>query len=120
MRKKFRDLLHAYKVESFKLTHNNEHLEEMTKEILAFTNDALNNAYEYHFHTPGPDADRIETFKMIKNYTLEAILPPVLEKVMLRVQLLEKQHESVVKLIDGLLEALSEEDGAETKNSSAV
>ena len=77
MRKKFHDLLHAYRVEAFKLTHNADHLDETTKEILAFTDEALNNAYEYHFHRPSPDPKRVDTFNMIKNYTLEAILPPV-------------------------------------------
>jgi hypothetical protein len=121
VRKKFRDLLHSYRVESFKMTHNNEHLEEITKDILAFTQDALNNAYEYHFHTPGPDPQRVETFNMIKNYTLEAILPPVIEKVMRRVMVLEKQHESIVTLIDNLLQSLSdEEDGVASKDRSAV
>jgi hypothetical protein len=120
VRKQFHDLLHAYRVESFKTMHSNEQHEEWSKEIAAFTQDALNNAYEYHFHTPGPDPQRVETFNMIKNYTLEAILPPVIEKVMHRVMLLEKQHTSTVKLIDNLLEAMSEEDGVQSKDRSAV
>ncbi len=119
MQKKFRDLLHAYRVESFKITHNNERLEETTKEILEFTDDALNNAYHYKFHQD-PDPKRVETFNMIKNYTLESIMPPVLEKVMRRVLLLEKQHESIVQLFDKLLEALSEDSAAQTSDRSAV
>ena len=117
MRKKFRNLLHAYRVESFKITHNNEHLEDTTQDILKFTDEALNNAYHYHFRKD-PDPKRVETFNMIKNYTLESILPPVLEKVMRRVLVLEKQHESVVRLIDSLLEVLSEDTGAESAKST--
>lgn len=109
MRKKFRDLLHAYRVESFKITHNNDHLADSTQDILRFTDDALNNAYHYHFHSD-PDPKRIDTFKMIKNFTLEAILPPVLQKVMRRILILEKQQQSIVALIDNLLEALSEDE----------
>ncbi len=118
MRDKFRDLLHADRVESFKITHNKDHLEETTKEILNFTNGALNNAYHYHFHKDTEPA-RIETFNLIKNYTLETILPPVLEKVMRRILILEKQQEGVVKLFDDLLEALSEEDAVQNADRSA-
>ena len=117
MRKKFRDLLHAYRVESFKITHNNDHLEATTQEILKFTDEALNNAYHFHFHED-PDAKRVETFNMIKNYTLESIMPPILEKVMRRVMVLEKQHESIVQLLDSLLAVLSEDDATSADRSA--
>ena len=115
MRKKFHDLLHAYKVEAFKISHNNECVEERTRDILQFTEQALNNAYHYHFHNE-PDPQRVETLTMIKNYTLEAILPPVVEKLVQRIAVLERQHESMVKLVDNLLEVLSED---KTGNESA-
>lgn len=120
MRKKFRDLLHAYRVESFKITHNNEHLSESTAEILKFTDEALNNAYHYQFHKKNPDPKRVETFNMIKNFTVEAILPPVLEKVMRRIMVLEKQSAAMEKLIDDLLESLSEDEGVQASDRSAV
>ena len=119
MRKKFHDLLHAYKVDSFKITHSKEHLEQTTKEILTFTDEALNNAYHYHFHKDTEPA-RIETFNLIKNYTLESILPPVLEKVMRHILILEKQHEGVVKLFDDLLEALSEDEAVQNTDRTSV
>jgi len=109
MKKKFYDLLHAYKVEAFKQAHNKTCLEETTREILHFTDEALNNAYRYHF-LKDPDPKRIETFNMIKNFTLEALLPPVVEKIMRRVTILEHQHELVVKLLDDVLEVLSREE----------
>ncbi len=118
MRKKFHDLLHQYKVEAFKITHNNDQIAETTKEILSFTEEALNNAYTYHFHSD-PDPQAIETFRRIKNFTLEAILPPVMEKVMHRVVALEKQHESMVTLLDNLLEALSEDPQVKGTGRSA-
>ena len=119
MRKKFHDLLHAYKVASFKTTHDHEHVEETTKEIQAYAEEALNNAYEYHFHKDTEPA-RIETFNLIRHYTVEAILPPVLEKTMRRIVMLEKQHEGIVKLIDDLLEALSEDEEVKGADRSAV
>lgn len=121
MRKIFRDLLHQYRVESFKITHNNENVEATTREILKSTGDALNNAYHYHFHDDEePDPTRVETFNMIKNYTLESIMPPVLDKVMRRIMVLEKEHESMVQLIDNLLEALSDDEGVKNADRPAV
>lgn len=106
MNKAFHNLFHRYKVEAFKISHNHDSVEEITKEILAFTEQTLNNAYHFHFHKD-PDPDRIETFNMIKHYTLEALMPPVVEKVTRRLVTLEKQHHALVKLVGDLLEALS-------------
>lgn len=108
MRKKFQALLHAYKVEAFKISHNNECVEERTRDILAFTEQALNNAYHYHFHNE-PDPQRVKTLTMVKNFTLEAILPPVVEKLVQRIAVLERQHEAMVGLVDNILEELSGE-----------
>ena len=109
MRKKFRNLLHAYRVESFKITHNNEHLEDTTQDILKFTDEALNNAYHYHFRKD-PDPKRVETFNMIKNYTVDALLPPVVEKLMTRIVVLEKQQDRLLDLVHEILETLSHDD----------
>ena len=115
MRKKFHALLHAYKVEAFKISHNNECVEERTRDILSFTEQALNNAYHYHFHNE-PDPKRVETLTMVKNFTLEAILPPVVEKLVQRIAVLERQHEEMVALVDSILEELS---GESKPNESA-
>ena len=106
MKRKFQELLHRYKVEAFKISHGNDEVQETAGEILKFTEDALNNAYHYRFHED-PDPKRIETFKMIKGYTLEALLPPVLEKLVRRITVLERQHEELVRLVGDILESLS-------------
>ena len=116
MKQKFRKLLHAYRVQAFKVTHAEGPVDSGTEEILSSTGEALNNAYQYHFHKD-PDPKRIETFNMIKNYTLEALLPPVVEKIMTRVNNLEKQHEVLVGLIDQILEELSDDDPAQHKDA---
>ena len=106
MKKAFHELFHRYKVESFKVSHNHDSVEQITKEILSFTEETLNNAYHFHFHQD-PDPKRIETFNMIKHYTMEALMPPVVEKVTRRLVTLEKQHHALVKLVGDLLETLS-------------
>lgn len=108
MKKKFHDLLHQYKVEAFKLAHNQQVDEDLTKEVTAFIQHALNDEFHYHFRKD-PSPERLETIQMIKNFTTEALLPPVLDQVMRRVMALEKQHTLLVRLVDGLLEAMSHE-----------
>lgn len=109
MKTKFKNLLHQYKIEAFKSSHSNQEVAEHTQEIQKFTEDALNNALHYQFHKD-PDKERMETFTMIRNFTNEALLPPVIEKIMHRVINLECQHRSMVKLVDSLLEVLSEDE----------
>ncbi len=109
VKKKFQKILHHYKVEAFKISHGNEQVKETTNEILGFTEEALNNAYQYRFHSD-PDPKRIETFKMIKNYTLEALLPPVVEKLVWKINVLEKQHEELVRTVGEILETLSDDN----------
>ena len=114
MKKKFRDLLHQYKVEAFKLEHHHEDEDhpDQSEEILAQTSEALNHAYHFNFHQePSPEA--LETFQMIKSFTVEAILPPVIETLVRRISVLEKEQHLMVKLVDDLLEALSEDDVAQ-------
>ena len=112
MKKKFRELLHHYKVEAFKISHNGDQLPEVAEEVVQFTEETLKGAYHYHFHTD-PDPERIATLNMIKNFTLEALLPPVLERVTTRIVVLEKQHNELVKLVDEILEVLSTEEDSQ-------
>lgn len=117
MKKKFRDLLHHYKVEAFKISHNQEADADFVREIKRFTEHALNDAFRFHFHQD-PSPERLETFTMIKHYTLESLMPPVIEKIMQRVMTVERQHGLMVQLVDGLLEALSDEaDSAATRGA---
>jgi len=111
MKKKLHDILHQYKVNSFKLKHDHDEIDKITKECLTFSEDVLNNAYSYHFHKL-PDANRAEIINMINNYTVEAILPPIVEKLMHRIVVLEKQHEDLISTITDILEAISEEKGS--------
>ena len=116
MKNKFRKLLHAYRVRAFKATHADDIVADATAEMLSSTDEALNNAYEYHFHKD-PNPEQIETLNMIKNYTLEALLPPVVEKIMRRLDSLESQHAALVDLVDRILEELSEDDPAARKDA---
>ena len=109
MKKKLKDALHRYKVETFKMTHMSvEEQQEVGREILDHTAQALQNAYHFHFDN-NTNPHRVETFQLIKAVVLETLLPPVVEKVMRRITVLEHQNMHLVKLLDELMEVLSED-----------
>ena len=106
MQGKFKKLLHDYKVNLFREEHEN--VKELTEQCMAITEEVLNQKFNYHFHKL-PDADRAEIINMINNYTREAILPPVIEKLVERQVAAEKRFRAQEKLMENVLATLSED-----------
>jgi len=104
---KFKNLLHNYKRDVFQLEHHQKDVDCITKECMDVCEDVLAQKYSYHFHKL-PDADRAEIINMINNYTREAILPPVVERLVERQVLFEHKLDAMAGLIEKMLEALSE------------
>ena len=107
MHRKFEKLLHEYKVEVFHADHDKQTCDEIAAECLQVTDEVLKQNYRYHFHQL-PDANRAEIINMISNYTREALLPPVVEKLVERQLHMEKRMDAIVHLTVRILEALSE------------
>ncbi len=107
MHRKFKQLLHDYKRDVFQIAHHKKDVESITRECVHICEDVLQQHYHYHFHKL-PDADRAEIINMISSYVREAILPPVVEKLVERHVLLERRVEALQKLLESSLEALSE------------
>lgn len=112
MHSQFKQLLHQYKLEVFHATHDKKTAEEIATECLKATEDVLKHKFHFHFNRL-PDADRVEVVNMINNYVREAILPPVVEKLVHRQILLEKKLDALLHLQEKMLEALSQ--GAPTR-----
>ena len=108
MQKKFQNLLHQYKLEVFHNEHDLKSVEEITAECMHITEEILEDKFHYHFHKL-PDANRAEIINMINNYTREAILPPVVDRIIRRQMMLEKRMEALVHLTEKILETLSGE-----------
>ena len=106
MKKKLKDALHRFKVDSFKMTHHGA--EEHSREILEHTAQALQNAYKFQIGKE-TSPHRVEIFQLIKSVAMETLLPPVVEKLMGRITVLEHQNANMVKLLEELMEAVSEE-----------
>ena len=111
MHQDFKDLLHQYKRDVFHLARGKKDVGAITQECMDICGEVLSQKYKYHFHKL-PDANRAEIINMINNYTREAILPPVVEKLVHRQVVLERRIDALVNLMESLLEALSDE-GAE-------
>jgi hypothetical protein len=106
MQETFRRLLHEYRVESFKAVHSPEQAKERTREALKLCREALQQVYRFHFHNV-PDAERAETLNLVHDYAVEALLPPIIERVIERELVLERKHELAMRLVERLLEELS-------------
>jgi hypothetical protein len=111
MQKKFADLLHRYKVHTFHQEHDKSNAEQLAKQCLHITEDVLKQKYSYHFHKL-PDANRVEIINMIQNYVREAILPPVVEKIVERQMRIELRLLAMEEFQRELLELLSQDSAA--------
>jgi len=109
VQKKFAEALKAYRKEVYKVEHDADQLKELTTDALNLTEDSLDNAYHYHFHKL-PDASRAEVINMINNYTLEALLPPIVEKINKRQLMVERKLDLLVSLLEEALDKINSED----------
>ena len=109
MKQKFAEAIRSYKKDVFKVEHDPEELNHLIKDSLEFTEDALDNAYHYHFHQL-PDASRAEIINMVNNYVLEALLPPIVEKISRRQLLNERKLELLVHLLEDALDRIDDKD----------
>ncbi len=109
MKQKFAEALQTYRRDLFKVEHDPNELDSITRNSLHISEETLDNAYHYHFHKL-PDADRAEIINMINNYTLEALLPPVVEKITRRQLVLERKLDLLVSLLEKALDRIGDED----------
>lgn len=107
MKQEFAEALHSYRREVFKIEHDPTELKRLTQEALHQAKEALDNSYHYHFHRI-EDANRAEIINMINNYAVEALLPPVVEKLVKRQLILERKMELLVHLLEQELERISD------------
>ena len=109
MKESFQNLLINYKQKSFKLYHETKDVkEDLLKEVNQISKEILSQKFHYTFHKE-PNKERAEVFNMIYNFTTEALLPPILDKMIERIVILEKRHEMLLDMVIEGLEVLSED-----------
>ncbi len=99
MNQKFQDLLQRYELRAFHREHDRQNEDELSRRCLHITEDVPERKYHHHFQRL-PDADRAEILNMVQNYVCEAILPPVVEKLMARQVRLETMQLFQRELLD--------------------
>lgn len=114
MQTKFKELLHQYKLEVFHNEHDKRSVQEITTECLHLTEDVLKQKVHFHFRQV-PDETRAEWVNLINNYVREAILPPVVERLVHRQVVLEKRLLALQHLNEKILQVLSAEPVAERR-----
>jgi len=105
----FKDLLHQYKRDVFHLARGKKDVGAITQECMDICGEVLSQKYKYHFHKL-PDANRAEIINMITNYTREAVLPPVVEKLVERQVVLEHRLKELEDLLAKTLEMLGKSE----------
>lgn len=109
MKQKFEEALKSFRKDVYKVEHDHTQLQNLTEDALHITEDALDNAYHFHFHKL-PDASRAEVINMVNNYTLEALLPPIVEKITKRQLIVERKLDLLVHLLEEALERIGDGD----------
>ncbi len=113
MHQKFQELLHRYKVQVFHSEHDRRSVEELTTECLHVTEEVLTQKIHFHFNKL-PDANRAEIINMINNYVRQAVLPPIVERLVSRQLRLEKRQQAMQDLLKDVLETLSMDASKQT------
>jgi len=107
VKQKFAEALKTFHKEVYKVEHAPTELKHLTEDSMHFSEEVLDNAYHYHFHKL-VDADRAEIINMINNYVLEALLPPIVEKITRRELLLERKLNLLVELMEEALDKIGD------------
>lgn len=107
-RSKVHEALHDYKRECYQLEHAPEVHDVVVRDAQRLVHDVLAQNFHYHFHKP-VNPERAEVFGMIENYTREAVLPPVVGKLVERIVLLEKRHDAAIRCLERVLGLIQNE-----------
>ena len=110
-RSKIQKILHEYKKTCFLYEHDadghSEHV-EVAKDTERIVQEILAQNFHFEFHKP-VDPASAETIGMIENYAREAVLPPVLTKLVEKVVVLEKRQAAGIQCLEELIKLLEEE-----------
>lgn len=117
MQRKLKQILHDYKKNVFRTAHHQQNVEAITRECVTICEEVLVQKYHYHFHKL-PDANRAEIVNMIDSYVREAILPPVVQRLVERQVLVEKRVDALYHALEQTLEALSQDSGGQPLSSA--
>ena len=108
-REQVHQVLHDYKKECFLLEHRSGLHEQVEKETQRAVKDLLSVPHHFEFNQP-PTPERAEMLNLIENYTREAILPPILHRLVERMLVLERRQAAAVRCFERLVGLFEESE----------
>ena len=118
LRAEIHQFLHDYKKRVFEIEHNPENIEERRQRAQKFAEELLDQKFHYHFHKK-VDEERAEIIQLIHNYSREALLPPVLERLADRELLIEQRHAAALELVERVLTSFAVQVDAQADGGTA-
>lgn len=111
-RDRVNQILHDYKKECYFIEHRSGVHEQVAHETQRVVKELLTLSHHYEFHQK-PTPERAEILNMIENYVREAILPPILNRLVERILVLDRRHQAGVRCLERLI-GLFEEVNAQS------
>ncbi len=104
------EILHDYRKECYRLQHAPDAHEAVAREQKRIVEEILQANHHFVFHKP-VNAAQAEIFTMIEDYTREAVLPPVLNRLVERLVVLEKRQEAGIRCLERLIHLIENTGG---------
>jgi flagellar motor switch protein FliG len=108
-REQVHQILHDFKKECYLLEHRSGLHDQVEQEVQRTVRELLSLSHRYEFHRQ-PTKERAEIFNMIENYTREAVLPPILNRLVERMVVLEGRQAAGVRCIERLIHVIERTD----------
>jgi hypothetical protein len=98
-RERVHQVLHDYKKECFFLEHRSGTHEQVEQETRKIVKELLAIPHHFQFHTQ-PTPERAEILNLIEDYVREAVLPPILNRLVERLLVIERRHQAGVRALE--------------------
>lgn len=106
-RERVHQVLHDYKKECFFLEHRSGVHEQVESETARVVKELLAIPHRFEFHSK-PTAEQAEMLNLIEDYVREAVLPPILNKLVERLLIAERRHHAGVRALERLTHLFEE------------
>lgn len=106
-RSRVNEILHDYRKECYLLEHRSGAHEQVEHERQRIVKELMALTHHFEFHrtlTP----ERAEIYNMIENYVRDAILPPIVSKLVERLVVLEKRQAAGIRCLERLISVIEE------------
>lgn len=100
-RERVHQVLHDYKKECFFLEHRSGVQEQVEAETQRIVKEMLAIPHRFEFHSK-PTPEQAVMLNLIEDYVREAVLPPILHKLVERVLIVERRHQAGARALERL------------------